>query len=245
MPKTNNPLTRSSGVSTNVILTSIVVVAAVLIIGGILLFGGGRVPDRGEPVPPQTLSKPDSHRVMDAPGDKVTVVEFLDFQCPVCAQYHQSVTSKVEERYAGRIDFITRNYPLPKPHPLAIPAARAAEAAGMQGKYKEMYDKLYQNWQSWAVAPNGKEVNRDEKQANQAFEQYAEQIGLDMDKFRNDRDSPQVQQRINQDVTDGDHAGVDGTPTIFVNGREFTPKSRDYDEIADQLSEQIDGELKP
>lgn len=100
------------------------------------------------------LRRPDSHTLLAAPDNKVTVVEFLDYQCPACAGYYMNITKKLEKDYAGRITFVTRNFPL-EMHPLAVPAARTAEAAAMQGKYREMYQALYDNYLSWARTADG------------------------------------------------------------------------------------------
>lgn len=110
----------------------------------LLLFGGsdsepGR--DGSGAVPSAVLTPAGSHTVTEASGDVVTVVEY------------QNVTSRLERDYAGRITFITRNFPLDA-HPLAVTAAQAAEAAAAQGKYREMYS-LYDNYRSWALAAEG------------------------------------------------------------------------------------------
>jgi protein-disulfide isomerase len=73
-----------------------------------------------------------------------------------------NVTKKIEVNYPGRITFVTRNFPLDA-HPLAVPAARAAEAAAKQGKYREMYHQLYDNYEQWAIAPDGKQVSDDQQ----------------------------------------------------------------------------------
>lgn len=243
MPKTtNNPLTERSGVSLNTLLTAAVAIIAILVIGGIMLFSGNNG-SGGAPATPQLLQKKDSNAVLEAPQSKVTVVEFLDYQCGVCSQYYDNVTSKIEQQYEGQITFVTRNYPITKMHPLAESAATTAEAAAMQGKYVDMYHALYNNWGTWAVSEDGKEPSSDEQKANQLFEQYAQQIGLDVQKFRQDRASEQVRQRINQDVADADMLEIPGTPTIFINGEQFNPPSQNFSDIHEQLTEEIDAAL--
>ncbi|WP_263248755.1 DsbA family protein [Saccharopolyspora rosea] len=251
MPKTNNPLTKKNGLSINVVLTVVVVVVAVVVIGGVLLFGRGgngapnQAPNPGQPVAAELLRKPDSNMLSQAPDGKVTVVEFLDYQCPACHQYYAALTKKVEQDYEGRINFVTRNFPIAKAHPLANQAAQAAEAAGMQGKYKEMYHALYDNWQSWAVAPSGDNVSDDQQRAAKLFDQYAQQIGLDLNKFHQDMNSPQVKARIDRDTADGTKAGVHATPTIFINGKQFeTPQGVTYQQLSDMFHGEIDKALK-
>ncbi|MBB5155823.1 DsbA family protein [Saccharopolyspora phatthalungensis] len=225
MPKNNNPLTRKSWLSTNLILTITVIIVAVLVFGGVLLFsrsGNNNTSSGGQTVAAEVLRKPDSHVLLESPGNKVTVVEFLDYQCPACHQYYEALTKQVEKDYAGKITFITRNFPL-SIHPLARPAAQAAEAAGVQGKFKEMYHALYDNYAAWALTPDGQSTSSDEARARGAFDQYARQLGLDVAKFHQDMNSPQVNAKIDGDSADAQRAGAEGTPTIFINGKQFNP----------------------
>ncbi|MFC7344475.1 DsbA family protein [Saccharopolyspora griseoalba] len=244
MSKNKNPLTqKSSGATTNIILTVIVVIVAIAVIGGVLLFnrGGGSGGDSGgQTVAADVLRKPDSNLLSEAPDGKVTVVEFLDYQCPACHQYYDNLTKKVEQDYQGKITFVARNYPLDM-HKLAQPAARAAEAAALQGKFKEMYHALYDNYSSWAGS--GEQLSSDVNKANAEFDKYARQIGLDMDKFHQDLNSPQVQKKIDADVADGEKAGVSGTPTIFINGKQFQPDVQTFGELEQEFRKQIDQEL--
>jgi len=247
MSKNKNPLTeKSSGATTNIILTVIVVIVAIAVIGGVLLFnrgGDSGGESGGRTVAADVLRKPDSNLLSEAPDGKVTVVEFLDYQCPACHQYYSNLTKKIEQDYQGKITFVVRNYPLDM-HKLARPAARAAEAAAMQGKFKEMYHALYENYASWAGS--GEQLSSDVNKANAEFDKYAQQIGLDMDKFHQDLNSPQVQQKIDADVADGEKAGVSGTPTLFINGKQFQPESgtQTFAELEKQFRQKIDQELK-
>ncbi|MFK0244173.1 DsbA family protein [Amycolatopsis azurea] len=244
MAKTaKNPLTAKKGLSANAWTTIAIVVAAVLVIGGVLVFNRGddAAPAPGS-IPADVLRKPDSNVLIQASDTKVTIVEFLDYQCPVCESYYQNVTKKLEQDYSGKITFVTRNFPL-QMHPLAIPAAKAAEAASLQGKYREMYDKLYGDYRGWAISTDGQNVSDDTARTQTKFEAYAQELGLDVAKFRTDAASPAVQQRIDQDTADGQKAGITGTPTIFVNGSKFSPTGQTYDAIAEQLRGQVDGAL--
>ncbi|MGW1677410.1 DsbA family protein [Saccharopolyspora sp. NPDC002376] len=249
MSKQKNPLSKKgSGLSTNVILTAAVLVVAVLVIGGVLWFnrggGSGTNEDSGPPVAAELLRKPDSNVLVDTPDSKVTVVEFFDFQCPACWSYYTQLTHKIEADYAGKITFVARNFPLDNMHPLARPAAQATEAAALQGKFKEMYHAIYDNYEAWAITPDG-QVSNDEAKARGLFEQYAQQIGLDMDKFRADVNSPQVNAKIDADVADGQKAGVTSTPTLFINGRQFKPGDdvKTYDQLDQAFRSKLDSEL--
>ncbi|WP_244223570.1 DsbA family protein [Amycolatopsis circi] len=236
-------MTKRKGLSANAWTTIAVVAAAVLIIGGVLVFNG-----KDAPAPPpgavaaEILNPPGSNTLSTAPGGAVTVVEFVDYQCPVCEAYYQNVTKSIEHDYAGKITFVTRNFPLPM-HPLAVSAAKAAEAAAMQGKYREMYDKLYGDYRTWALAADGQNVSEDAARAQARFDAYAKELGLDLARFHADAASPAVRKRIDQGKADGQKAGVTGTPTIFVNGTRFEPSGNTYAAIAQQLRGQLDQAL--
>lgn len=240
---TRNPLAKSSGLSSNFVLSGVVLLVAVLVIGGVLLANSGtNNSGTAAHAPAELLRKPDSHTLTEAPDDTVTVVEFLDYQCPACAAYYQNVTKQVEQDYRGEITFVTRNFPL-EMHPLAMLAARAAEAAAMQGKYTEMYHALFDNYRSWAVAPDGQDTSGDAQRARARFEGFARQIGLDLDRFHRDMASQQVTDRIMQDKADGEKAGVQGTPTIFINGKKFEPTGETFQDVANQFRRELDGRL--
>ncbi|TCP56441.1 protein-disulfide isomerase [Tamaricihabitans halophyticus] len=226
---------------TNITITIVVVLVAVGVIGGVLLFGGNGNSTSGSAVPAEVLRNEKSHTLSEAEDDKVTVVEFLDFQCPACAQYYQQAMKGIEEDYQGKINLVPRNFPVENIHPLAMPAARAAEAAGIQGKYTEMYHQIMDNYQSWAVAEDGQNVNSNVEQGEQAFEGFAKEIGLDMAKYRKDLESDQVTEQIEKDQEDAQEAGVEGTPTIFINGEQFEPGQGG--DVAQQLRGKIDEAL--
>lgn len=239
MSGTKNPVTARRGPSLNLILTAVVVVVAAAVIGGILLANrssgasGGGVPD-------ERLMPANAHTLSKVEGDRVTLVEFLDYQCPACASYYANVTKKLEQDYQGRITIVTRNYPL-QMHPLALPSAKAAEAAAKQGKYKEMYHALYDGFESWAV--DGKTTSSDTAAATAVFEEYARTLGLDVEKFRADMSSADVQAVIDRDLADGQALGVSSTPTFFLNGEKFTPTGKTYPDVDRELRAKIDAAL--
>lgn len=155
-------------------------------------------------------SQPTSH--IEGKGAKnVTFMEYGDYQCPVCEAYHQ-VLEQVEAKYANDIYFQFRNLPLPSIHPNAYAAARAAEAAGLQGKYFEMHRLLYEqsNWQVWTNS----------KSPTSYFQSYAQQLKLDLNKFNSDMNSTQVNDFINADIAEFKKTGQQmATPTFFINGK--------------------------
>lgn len=241
--KSRSPIAPPRRPSANVVATIVVVVLAVGVIGGALLIS--RSGDDDAPagsVPAELRAGPDSNTLTKAGGDAVTVVEFLDYQCPACATYYDKITKKLETDYAGRITFVTRNFPLPM-HPLAPQAAKAAEAAAEQGKYREMYHQLYGNYRQWALAPDGQQVSDDEARATTLFESYATAIGLDLTRFRTDLASPAIQERIDADLAAGEKLGVSSTPTLFVDGRQFEPRGEKFSDVDRELRGLIDEAL--
>jgi protein-disulfide isomerase len=143
----------------------------------------------------------------------VTVVEFLDFECPACGAAYPGV-ERLRAEYGDRITYVVRYFPIAS-HPNAFNSAHAAEAAARQGKFAQMYVKLFDNQDAWA--------NRQQSQVD-TFVGYAGELGLDLEKFRADLASPAVDARVRADAEDGERLGVSGTPTFFVNGARFEPQ---------------------
>jgi protein-disulfide isomerase len=132
------------------------------------------------------------------------VVIFSDFQCPFCSRVEPTLT-QMEKEYSGKVRFTWKNYPLPF-HNNAEPAAEAAMAAGAQGKFWEMHDKLFANQQSLDRA---------------SLEKYAQELGLDMGKFKADLDGSKYKAVIEAETNEGKALDVNGTPAVFINGRKI------------------------
>jgi protein-disulfide isomerase len=165
----------------------------------------------GKPTGPQPGANPP--RAQGKENAPVTLEEFGDLQCPPCSALHPEL-QKIEKEYGDRVRLIFRHFPLTQMHPYALEAALAAEAAGEQGKFWEMHDWMYLEQQNWSTAPN----------ARQLFLQQAQNMGLNVDKFRQDMNSAEVKQRIIQDYNRGVSLGVTGTPTLFINGKMVAPE---------------------
>jgi protein-disulfide isomerase len=149
-------------------------------------------------------------------NSKVTLVEYGDYECPVCESYFTTV-QQVQQQYASKIKFQFRNLPLSQIHPNAIAGARAAEAADMQGKFWQMHDALYeaQNWQEWSTSSNPEPY----------FWAYASELGLNVNKFKTDFASAAVNNRIQADLAAFGKTGQqEATPTFFLNGK-YVPNS--------------------
>lgn len=149
----------------------------------------------------------------------ITLVEYLDFECPSCKVYH-SVVKQLKEEYKDNVRLVIRHFPLPN-HKNSMASARSVEAAGYQGKFWEMYDLLFENQSSWG----GKDAPDPS-----TFESYAKQIGLDMEKYKKDVASNEVSDRINRDKNEALSLKIPGTPTFFING-ERIPNPRGYDDF--------------
>ena len=145
---------------------------------------------------------------------KVLLVEYGDFQCnPGCRLFHENFTPIMQdETYKEKIAFVYRNFPITKAHPNANAAAASAEAAGLQGKYWEMWDALFANQAEWSAASAS--------ERNSYFEKYATAVGANLEKFRTDYTSDAVSKKIRFDTALGLIAGVEGTPTLFLNGEQ-------------------------
>lgn len=148
--------------------------------------------------------------VRGAVGAKVTLVEFGDFQCPACGAY-EPLVRKVEADNAGVLQVVFKHFPLTQIHQNALLAAKASEAASLQGKFWEMHDILYDKQTDWSGTLS----------ARDAFISYAKTIGLDVPKFTQDLNSQAIEDKIIAEYKEGVNLGVQGTPTFFLNGKKL------------------------
>lgn len=141
--------------------------------------------------------------------NEILFIEYGDFQCPSCGGAYPNVKTLLDE-YGEDVTFVFRNFPLTSMHPNALAAAASAEAAGLQGKFWEMHDLLFENQSDW--------TNANTEQRTVIFRGYASALALDMEKFDVDLASKNVTQKINFDMALGKSAGTTATPTFFLNG---------------------------
>lgn len=154
----------------------------------------------------------------DAP---VSIVAFLDFQCPYCARAFP-ILEQMLEKYPNDVRVIIKHYPL-RQHKFARSASVAALAASKQGKYKEVVEKLFENFRN---------LNED------TVKQYFEELNIDMEKIETEKKDPALNRIIGQDIKDGSGAGVRGVPALFVNGKRVQNRS------IEGFSEMIESALK-
>jgi len=174
---------------------------------------------KAAPAPAAARPQVDPNKVYDIPvGDsplkgpkdaKVTIVKFSDYQCPFCARADPLV-NQVLEAFPKDARYTYKQFPLTTIHPNAMPASKAALAAGRQGKYWEMHKLLFDNYRA---------LGADD------LKKYAGEIGLDVPKWEKDKESKEIQDQINDEMKEARAAGVRGTPTIFVNGKRLMNRS--------------------
>lgn len=141
---------------------------------------------------------------------KVVLVEYGDFQCPGCGSAHP-VIKNVVEKYKDKIAFVFRNYPLYTAHPNAYAASAAAEAAGLQGKYWEMHNKLFEDQNGWNKLSGSARADY--------FSAAAEALGLNVGDFNKAVDGEAVKKKITFDTALGKKAQLTGTPTFYINNK--------------------------
>lgn len=159
---------------------------------------------------------------------KVVVIEYSDFQCPACAAVEPLLKEMLGE-FSNHIVFVYRHLPLKSIHKNSELAAKAAEAAGLQDKFWEMHEKLFANQADWSSEDNAAEI----------FGKYAAEIGIDSAKFMEDLNSSEVQKAVNADLQLAGAAGLQSTPSFFLNG-ELIDLPRRPDDLRDLIRNAIE-----
>jgi protein-disulfide isomerase len=155
------------------------------------------------------------------PNARVTLVEFADYECPHCKRF-QPVLRQILDEFRKDVRIYFKHYPLPQ-HTNARLAAEAAVAAQKQGKFWPYQDKLWENQDSLTPAE---------------MEKFAKETGLDLTKFRADLDDVKTKTRVQKDRTDGTTLGLSSTPTLYINGREYTD-AKDTESLREWIKEEI------
>jgi len=186
------------------------VIAAIALIFVGIIIANKKSADAPGATNTKTSSTQATNHVKGGNAKNVTLVEYGDFQCPVCGLYEPTV-EEVYNKYKADIKFQFRNFPLQQIHQNAFAAARAAEAASNQGKFWEMHDLLFDNQQSWSTSATPQTF----------FEQYAQSLSLDMTKYKADFASEATKNTINADSNEAEKLGVNSTPTYFLNGKKL------------------------
>lgn len=213
------------------VLIGVGLATLVILVGGIFLLNktnpstsSNQAVNSSQKVDNKILIKEDSPKI-EAENAKVTVVEFLDPECEACRAAYPTVKQVLKD-YDGKINFVVRYFPL---HNNSMLAAKTLEASGEQGKYWEMMDILFTRQTEWS--------EKKEPQT-EIFLKYAQELGLDIDKFNDALAKKEYEDKVNRDKNDGITAGVQGTPTFFINGS-LAGNVMSYDEF----KRKIDAEL--
>jgi protein-disulfide isomerase len=198
----------------------ILAATVVLLVGGVFLFTRGGNFNVAQGKIDESLLVPTGAEITSgivngeylpaSPSATVTLVEFSDYQCPACGAYHPLVKQLLSD-FAGKLNFVFRNYPLSY-HPDALAACLAVEAAGLQGKYWQMHDKIFETQATWSTSTDAKEI----------FLVYAKELNLDIGKFTQDLESAAVKNKVESDYNDGVKIGITETPTFYLNDRKLT-----------------------
>jgi protein-disulfide isomerase len=141
---------------------------------------------------------------------RAVIVEYSDFECPACRAYYL-VFKRLTVQFGGKMAFVYRSFPLSEIHKNAEPAAWAAEAAGRQGKFWEMHDLLFEKQNEWAQAGDPEPL----------FESYSKLLNISIDKFKADYNSKEVRNFVKAQRNSAIKAGLQGTPSFFLNGKQI------------------------
>ncbi len=199
----------------NKIFISVILGTLVLLFGGVYLLGKGGSSTNTAKVGDSILVASDSFVTGGIENGKylpksqtaqATLVEFGDYQCPACAAYHGLVKQLITEM-SGKVNFVFRNFPLSQ-HANSNVSAYAVEAAGLQNKFWEMHDRVYESQKDWSESLAAKDI----------FIGYAKDMGLDINQFKKDMDSSKIKDKVARDLNDGTLVKLNSTPTFFLNG---------------------------
>ena len=180
-----------------------VIIAAVLVAA----VGGGYMMFRSAQPQSPTTPTPAGGSVATSKG-VVTIDEYGDYQCPPCGALHPIIKT-LKGEYGDRIQFAFHHFPLPQLHSHALEASSAAAAAGLQGKFWEMHNLLYEKQSEWSEVGDFRPI----------VLEFARKIGLDLPRFTRDMDGIQVVTVVSEDMQRGTLLGVNSTPTVFINGQ--------------------------
>lgn len=209
-------------------LINVGVILAVVTTVVILIFAtrSTKTPEATGEVP--QVVRENSHRLSTAEDGKVTLVEFLDFECEACGAAYPFLED-LQQEYAGRVTFVVRYFPIPS-HNNAQNAALAAEAAARQGEFEGMYSKLFESQGEWGEQQDSRAED---------FRSFAQELGLDMQQYDADIIDPAVLERVMADQDEGVALGVQGTPTFFLNGEKLEVST--VDDFRTAIDEAVEG----
>ncbi len=201
------------------------IIILVVIFGGLIWLGQPK--DQGEANFKVAEVTEDEH-IKGDPDAEITIIEYSCFECPACSRFYSVSKTILQENPNVRL--VYRSFPLKNTHMNALLSAQAAEAASLQGKFWEMYDKLFENQVVWSKNSNAQNV----------FIKFAEELELDVEKFSQDLNSKEIVKKVDQSYRDAVRSNIESTPSIFLNNKKInTPGSyAAFNEMLEQSLEQ-------
>lgn len=203
----------------------------------VLLIGSYFVSKKTNNIDPKAIesvkiSEPSSHLKGNLDSE-IKLIEYSDFQCPACSVAEPQIKKLVEE-FGDKFQLEYRSFPLRSIHPNAQIGAQAAEAAGMQGKFWEMHDKLFENQAEWSKSFNPKKY----------LKQYAKEIGINVDRFIYDLESDKVKGIVNAQFDEAMNLELPGTPSFVFNGEKVNINNFINDYLIDKTDKEIESKNK-
>jgi protein-disulfide isomerase len=192
----------------------IIIVLAVVVAGAAAMYFSRRsaeVTNTSDSSPSAPLQSTGGGHFRGPENARITLVEFGDYQCPSCKAFHP-VVQELLSRYPQQVRLEFHHYPLISIHPNSMAASLAVEAAGEQGKYWEMHDLVFELQDQWSRSPN----------PEPDFLAMAARLGLNQNSFMQSMRSPQLQDRVLQDVVRARDSQVEAVPTFFIDGKKMS-----------------------
>lgn len=187
------------------IILGVTIATIVILFGGIYFLSKGSTNSPSVKIDQNLLIKPNSHKI-SSDSAKLSIVEFGDYQCPACGAAHP-VVKRVLSDYKDKVNFVFRNFAFLGQE--STWAAEAAECSAEQGKFWEYHDYLYEHQSGENKGAFSKDHLKD----------FAKFLGLKTDQFNSCLDSDKYSNVVSSDLSDGQKAGVNSTPTFFINGQ--------------------------
>lgn len=218
---------KNSVKATIAVVAVVIVLLIVALVYALLQRGEAPAPESDGGEKPQTV-RTDSHVLDQGEPGAVTVVEFLDFECEACGAFYP-VVEELRAQYAGDITYVVRYFPLPG-HVNSLQSALAAEAAAQQGRFEDMYHRLFETQAQWGEGA---------QEQPEVFRAMAEDLGLDMGAYDAAIADPATAARVQTDKSDGERLGVTRTPSFFVDGR--LVELHEWDDLEQAIERAVNG----
>lgn len=210
-------------------MKQLLILVGVLLVTGLIIFGLVSIQKNKANLATVSLVLSEDDHILGPSDNKAVLVEYSDFQCPGCAAYWPML-KQLKSEYGDNLSLVYRHFPLRNIHPNADAAAQAAEAAGLQSKFWEMADMIFEGQSEWGKSENATEI----------FKEYATRLGLDIQKFTDDFDSEKIKEKIEKNYQEARSLNLPGTPSFFLNGKQITNPSS-YEGFKKLIEDQLAG----